>query len=159
MAIRCSDSSTELGGSKSHNMKTLLITAVLFCAVSTLGQGVEVVTGNQLLSTRQSLERVTANYALEANGTNAAMTQVSFTVRIDQKIGAGDYVKVSETSYTLTKAGVEAWVLTYTNNQDVVVTNNIRTATLTDLDRLNLLPTRVVQFIRTPQAMVAIGGE
>ena len=131
-------------------MKRILL---LFLCVTSMAQSIDVVQTTTQVNERRWLESARASYDLDETGTNVVLVQINLDVRVDRKIGSGTWEKVSLQPISFTRAGANSWVTSYTNNSGVVVTNSIRTAALSDCDRVELLSVRAAQLIKLPQAM------
>lgn len=133
-------------------MKTKLLLA-LCAAITTLGQGVDVATATRSFSERKFLESVNITYGLDEATTNVTVTQLVLNVKVQRKEAAGPWVTAYNQPLVLSREFATSWVLSYTNNAGTVVTNNIRISVLSDCDRVDMLATRAVQLVKTPQAM------
>lgn len=131
-------------------MKKRLILLAAFLAATVLAS-IEIITTNSSVSERRYLGEARATYSLD--GTNVVLNALILTVNVERQIGAGQFSRIAQETFTVSYDQATNWVGSYTNNQAQLVANNIKTATLADLDRIALLPARVTQYIRVPQAM------
>lgn len=134
-------------------MRIKAILLAVLGATTVLSQGVDVATATRSFSERKFLESVNITYGLDETTTNVTVTQLVLNMKVQRKEAAGPWVTAYSQPLVLSREFATSWVLSYTNNAGTVVTNSIRTSVLSDCDRVDLLATRAVQLVKSPQAM------